>query len=123
MISDAAETPGCSSARLERTVRDREVGSSNLLTPTIQFEMSIMRRPATSDSFRCIMRCTYELARTGEEAARLKRQGSEQAIQLALESKWEEAAALNRSILAAHPARRRGMEPARQVPAGARPLP
>ena len=41
---------------------------------------------------------------TGEEAARLKRQGSEQAIQLALESKWEEAAALNRTILAAHPA-------------------
>src|SRR5690606_33493314 len=26
---------GCSSARQERTVRDREVGSSNLLTPTI----------------------------------------------------------------------------------------
>ena len=43
---------------------------------------------------------------TGEEAARLKRQGSEQAIQLALESKWEEAAALNRTILAAHPAGR-----------------
>src|SRR3954462_12686285 len=41
---------------------------------------------------------------TGEEAARLKRQGSEQAIQLALESKWEEAANLNRTILAAHPA-------------------
>ena len=40
---------------------------------------------------------------TGEEAARLKRQGSEQAIQLALESKWEEAANLNRTILAAHP--------------------
>ena len=40
---------------------------------------------------------------TGEEAARLRRQGSEQAIQLALESKWEEAAALNRTILAAHP--------------------
>jgi tetratricopeptide (TPR) repeat protein len=40
---------------------------------------------------------------TGEEAARLKRQGSEQAIQLALESKWEEAAALNKTILAAHP--------------------
>ena len=38
-----------------------------------------------------------------EEAARLKRQGSEQAIQLALESKWEEAAALNRTILASHP--------------------
>ena len=41
---------------------------------------------------------------TGEEAARLKRQGSEQAISLALESKWEEAAALNKTILAAHPA-------------------
>jgi tetratricopeptide (TPR) repeat protein len=41
---------------------------------------------------------------TGEEAARLKRQGAEQAIQLALESKWEEAAALNRTILATHPA-------------------
>ena len=40
---------------------------------------------------------------TGEEAARLKRQGSEQAIALALESKWEEAANLNRTILAAHP--------------------
>ena len=40
---------------------------------------------------------------TGEEAARLKRQGSEQAIQLALESKWEEAAALNKTILATHP--------------------
>src|SRR5215203_4235579 len=40
---------------------------------------------------------------TGEEAARLKRQGSEQAIQLALESKWEEAANLNRTIIAAHP--------------------
>jgi hypothetical protein len=40
---------------------------------------------------------------TGEDAARLKRQGSEQAIQLALESKWEEAAALNRTILATHP--------------------
>lgn len=39
---------------------------------------------------------------TGEEAARLKRQGAEQAIQLALESKWEEAATLNRSILAVH---------------------
>src|SRR3990170_6754001 len=37
-----------------------------------------------------------------EEATRLKRQGAEQAIQLALESKWEEAVALNRSILAAH---------------------
>jgi hypothetical protein len=35
----------------------------------------------------------------GEEAARLKRQGAEQAIQLALESKWEEAVTLNRSLL------------------------
>jgi tetratricopeptide (TPR) repeat protein len=40
---------------------------------------------------------------TGEEAARLRRQGSEQAIQLALESKWEEAANLNRTILATYP--------------------
>ncbi len=39
----------------------------------------------------------------GEEAARLKRQGAEQAIQLALESKWEEAVALNRAILDAQP--------------------
>ncbi len=38
-----------------------------------------------------------------EEAARLKRQGSEQAIQLALESKWEEAVTLNRTILNTHP--------------------
>jgi len=38
----------------------------------------------------------------GEEATRLKRQGAEQAIQLAIESKWEEAAALNRTILATH---------------------
>jgi hypothetical protein len=38
-----------------------------------------------------------------DEAARLKRQGAEQAIQLALESKWEEAVALNRSILSVHP--------------------
>jgi tetratricopeptide (TPR) repeat protein len=37
-----------------------------------------------------------------EEAARLKRQGAEQAIQLALESKWEEAVTLNRSILSVH---------------------
>jgi hypothetical protein len=37
----------------------------------------------------------------GEEATPLKR--ADQAIQLALESKWEEAAAINRSILAAHP--------------------
>jgi hypothetical protein len=40
----------------------------------------------------------------GEDVARLKRQGSEQAIQLALESKWEEAATLNRSIVQAAPA-------------------
>jgi hypothetical protein len=39
-----------------------------------------------------------------EEAARLKRQGSDQAIALALESKWEEAVALNRSILSSYPA-------------------
>jgi tetratricopeptide (TPR) repeat protein len=39
----------------------------------------------------------------GEDAVRLKRQGAEQAIQLALESKWEEAAALNRSIVQAAP--------------------
>jgi tetratricopeptide (TPR) repeat protein len=37
----------------------------------------------------------------GEDPTRPKRQGAEQAIQLALESKWEEAATLNRSILAA----------------------
>ena len=37
-----------------------------------------------------------------EEATRLKRQGAEQAIQLALESKWEEAVTLNRSILSVH---------------------
>src|SRR5687768_515371 len=37
-----------------------------------------------------------------EEAARIKRQGTDQAIQLALESKWEEAVALNRSILTVH---------------------
>lgn len=37
------------------------------------------------------------------EAVRLRRQGAEQAIQLALESKWEEAVSLNRSILAEHP--------------------
>lgn len=35
----------------------------------------------------------------GEEATRLKRQGADQAIQLALESKWEEAVVLNRAIL------------------------
>ncbi len=40
----------------------------------------------------------------GEDVNRLKRQGSEQAIQLALESKWEEAATLNRSIVQAAPA-------------------
>ena len=40
----------------------------------------------------------------GEDAGRLKRQGAEQAIQLALESKWEEAATLNRSIVQAAPA-------------------
>ena len=38
-----------------------------------------------------------------EEAARLRRQGSDQAIALALESKWEEAVTLNRSILNAYP--------------------
>jgi tetratricopeptide (TPR) repeat protein len=37
-----------------------------------------------------------------EEAASLKRQGAEQAIQLALESKWEEAVTLNKAILAVH---------------------
>jgi tetratricopeptide (TPR) repeat protein len=39
----------------------------------------------------------------GEEEVRLTRQGAEQAIQLAIESKWEEAATLNRSILEAQP--------------------
>lgn len=34
-----------------------------------------------------------------DEAARLKRQGAEEAIQLALESKWEEAVNLNRQVL------------------------
>jgi tetratricopeptide (TPR) repeat protein len=38
-----------------------------------------------------------------EEVARLKRQGADQAIQLALESKWEEAVALNRSIVTTYP--------------------
>ena len=38
----------------------------------------------------------------GDEAARLKRQGAEQAIQLALESKWEEAVTLNRSLVQLH---------------------
>jgi tetratricopeptide (TPR) repeat protein len=37
----------------------------------------------------------------GEENGRLKRQGADQAIELALESKWEEAVTLNRSLLAA----------------------
>jgi tetratricopeptide (TPR) repeat protein len=39
----------------------------------------------------------------GEEEARLTRQGAEHAIDLAIESKWEEAAALNRSILETQP--------------------
>lgn len=39
----------------------------------------------------------------GEDVARLKRQGAEQAIELALESKWEEAVNLNRSIVQAAP--------------------
>jgi tetratricopeptide (TPR) repeat protein len=39
----------------------------------------------------------------GEEEVRLTRQGAEQAIQLAIESKWEEAATLNRSILEVQP--------------------
>ncbi len=39
----------------------------------------------------------------GEDVNRGKRQGSEQAIQLALESKWEEAATLNRTIVQAAP--------------------
>ena len=39
----------------------------------------------------------------GEEEARPTRQGAEQAIQLALESKWEEAASLNKTILEAQP--------------------
>ena len=34
----------------------------------------------------------------GEDSIRLKRNGAEQAIALALESKWEEAAALNRHV-------------------------
>ena len=38
----------------------------------------------------------------GEDVARLRRQGAEQAIQLALESKWEEAVSLNRNILAVY---------------------
>jgi tetratricopeptide (TPR) repeat protein len=40
----------------------------------------------------------------GDDANRPKRQGAEQAIQLALESKWEEAATLNRSIVQTSPA-------------------
>jgi hypothetical protein len=40
----------------------------------------------------------------GDDPTRPKRQGAEQAIQLALESKWEEAATLNRSLLATTPA-------------------
>lgn len=39
----------------------------------------------------------------GEEELVPKRPGSEQAIQLALESKWEEAASLNKAILEAQP--------------------
>ncbi len=39
----------------------------------------------------------------GEDSIRLKRNGAEQAVALALESKWEEAAALNRQILASFP--------------------
>jgi tetratricopeptide (TPR) repeat protein len=39
----------------------------------------------------------------GEEEVRLTRQGAEQAIELAIESKWEEAATLNRSILETQP--------------------
>jgi len=39
----------------------------------------------------------------GEDDARLKRPGAEQAIQLALESKWEEAVALNKTIIEAQP--------------------
>ena len=38
-----------------------------------------------------------------EERARLRRQLTEQAIQLALESRWDEAAAVNRQLLAAVP--------------------
>jgi hypothetical protein len=38
-----------------------------------------------------------------EDVNRLKRQGAEQAIELALESKWEEAATLNRTIVQAAP--------------------
>jgi tetratricopeptide (TPR) repeat protein len=38
-----------------------------------------------------------------EDTAPVRAQGASQAIQLALESKWEEAVGLNRAILAAHP--------------------
>jgi tetratricopeptide (TPR) repeat protein len=38
-----------------------------------------------------------------EERARLRRQKADQAIQLALQSRWEEAAAVNRAILALYP--------------------
>ena len=40
---------------------------------------------------------------TGEDGVHLKRNSADQAIALALESKWEEAAALNRTILASFP--------------------
>ena len=39
-----------------------------------------------------------------QDAARIRRQGTDQAIQLALEGRWEEASSLNRSMLAMHPA-------------------
>jgi tetratricopeptide (TPR) repeat protein len=39
----------------------------------------------------------------GEETTRLKRQSADQAIQMALESKWEEAVALNRTIVESLP--------------------
>jgi len=39
----------------------------------------------------------------GDEDVRLTRQGADEAIQLAIESKWEEAATLNRSILEVQP--------------------
>jgi hypothetical protein len=40
----------------------------------------------------------------GEDVVRPKRQGADEAIQLALESKWEEAAALNRTMVQNAPA-------------------
>src|SRR5437870_11278890 len=40
---------------------------------------------------------------TSADGVHLKRNSAEQAIALALESKWEEAAALNRTILASFP--------------------